>query len=164
MQQTKPTISAYEQYQEAAQKQPPLRNHEIEKRRYLPTLAELIDRLAIVQLKEIHLSEHRDEYRGERALIMHDIDLLLKERAPLDAKDVHAIAVLMAANLTIWNNESKARAGGNDQDHLLKFTHSINGVRSTAKNVLSRNRERQDFKIDCLAESIPSEFGSWKIF
>ena len=44
-------------------------------RKYLPTLAELIDRLSIVQLKEIYIPEHAEEYRAERALIEHDVDL-----------------------------------------------------------------------------------------
>ena len=34
-------------------------------RKYLPTMAELIDRLAIVQLKEVFLPEHKSEYAQE---------------------------------------------------------------------------------------------------
>jgi len=34
-------------------------------RKYLPTLSELIDRLSIVQLKEVFISEHKDEYSQE---------------------------------------------------------------------------------------------------
>jgi hypothetical protein len=71
---------------------------------------------------------------------------------------------LMLANRVIWENESKARDGGDEQDQLLKFTHSINGVRNTAKNVISEAvGERVDHKIDCLAANLPKEFGNWKI-
>ena len=46
-------------------------------RKYLPTLAELVDRLSIVQLKAIFIPENAAAYNEERALIEHDIDLLL---------------------------------------------------------------------------------------
>ena len=48
-------------------------------RRYLPTLAELIDRLSIAQLKEVFISEHKEEYASEISDILHDIDLTLGE-------------------------------------------------------------------------------------
>ena len=34
-------------------------------RKYLPTLAELVDRLSIVQLKEVFITDHKDEYAKE---------------------------------------------------------------------------------------------------
>ena len=34
-------------------------------RKYLPTIAELIDRLSIVQLKEVFIPEHKEEYAKE---------------------------------------------------------------------------------------------------
>jgi hypothetical protein len=34
-------------------------------RKYLPTLSELIDRLSIVQLKEVFISDHKAEYAQE---------------------------------------------------------------------------------------------------
>ena len=79
-------------------------------RKYLPTLAELIDRLSIVQLKAIFIPENAQAYNEERALIEYDIDLLLSGKT-LAAKDVRAIMVVMLANRVIWENESKARAG-----------------------------------------------------
>lgn len=135
-------------------------------RKYLPTLADLVDRLTIVQLKSVFIPDHRAEYLEERALIEYDIDLIL---AGLDrrigAKEIHAIIVIMLANRFIWENESKARAGGNEQDKLLKITHSINGVRATAKNQLSELvGGRKDYKIDALAADLPPEFGNWNVF
>ena len=35
-------------------------------RKYLPTLGELIDRLTIVQLKEVKIPKHKKEYEKER--------------------------------------------------------------------------------------------------
>ena len=34
-------------------------------RKYLPTLSELIDRLSITQLKEVFISDHKEEYSEE---------------------------------------------------------------------------------------------------
>lgn len=133
-------------------------------RKYLPTLAELIDRLSIVQLKAIYLPGQAAAYNEERKLIEHDIDLLLADKK-IDANAVRAIMTIMLANNTIWANESKARQGGDDQDKLLKFTHSINGLRNQAKNIVASGAsERVDLKTDCFAESLVDEFGAWDIF
>jgi len=72
-------------------------------RKYLPTLSELVDRLSIVQLKEVFITEHKEEYRKEIADIVHDIDMILKdENVKLSGKDVRAIVVLSQMNLHIW--------------------------------------------------------------
>ena len=135
-------------------------------RKWLPTLAELLDRLSIVQLKEIFICEHAAEYRAEIAQIEHDIDMLLDaHKDKISAKHLRAIMLVMLANRVIWENESKARLGGDSQDKLLKFTHSINGVRNTAKNIVAEiEGGRLDYKIDCLATGLPPEYGNWDIF
>ena len=48
-------------------------------RKYLPTLAELIDRLSIAQLKEVFIEDHKEEYAQEMEDILHDINLTLFE-------------------------------------------------------------------------------------
>jgi hypothetical protein len=74
-------------------------------RKYLPTLSELIDRLSIVQLKEVFISEHKDEYAKEISDIVHDINLTLKQNdAILTADVIRAIVVLSQMNLHIWHN------------------------------------------------------------
>lgn len=133
-------------------------------RKYLPTLSDLIDRLSIVQLKAVFIAENRDEYVKERALIEHDIDILLADHK-LEALDVRAIMCVMLTNRFIWENESKARAGGDEQDRLLKLTHSVNGSRNTAKNVLAKRAgQRLDLKVDCLSATLPPEYGNWNLF
>ena len=47
-------------------------------RKYLPTLSELIDRLSIIQLKEVFILEHKEEYSKEISNILYDIDLIIK--------------------------------------------------------------------------------------
>lgn len=135
-------------------------------RKYLPTLAELIDRLSIVQLKAIFIPEHTAEYVSERGMIEHDIDLILAGHAgKIGAREIRAILMVMLANRVIWESESKARAGGSEQDRLLKFTHSVNGVRNTAKNRIAEiEGGRRDYKIDCLAADLDPAFGNWNVF
>ena len=86
-------------------------------RKYLPTLSELIDRLSIAQLKEVFISEHREEYAQEIKDILHDIDLLLDD-AKVDAETLRAIVVLSQMNLHIWHNESNYRKGIKDGNNL----------------------------------------------
>ena len=139
-----------------------------EQRKYLPTLAELIDRLSIVLLKAIFIPEHRQEYLIERDLIEHDIDYVLgqkKEIYRVLGRDVRAILMLALTNYCIWQNESKARQGGPEQDKLLKLTHSINGQRNVAKNMIAlRALDRIDLKVDCFAAELEKEFGNWNVF
>jgi len=134
-------------------------------RRYLPTLSDLVDRLTIVQLKAIFIPEHKAAYMAEREAIEHDIDLILADGHALNAAAIHAIMVIMLTNRFIWENESKARAGGNEQDKLLKLTHSINGVRNAAKNQLAAIvGGRKDYKVDCFAADLDKQFGDWNVF
>ena len=136
-------------------------------RKYLPTFAELIDRLSIARLKSIFIPEHADEYENEIADICHDIDLIIKEKnVQLSSRIIHASQMIMLSNRYIWENESKIRAEGNDQsqEKLLRMTHSINGIRNNSKNVINECLgERMDWKIDCLASDLIKEFGNWNI-
>ena len=129
-------------------------------RKYLPTLSELIDRLSIVQLKEVFIPEHKEEYAKEISDILHDIDLTLKEKdVILDSESIRAIVVLSQMNLHIWHNESNYRKGIKDGNNL-ELTHGLNGIRNTAKNKIQETAGgRKDYKIDCLA----AEFKDWEI-
>ena len=128
------------------------------KRKYLPTLSELIDRLSIAQLKEVFIPEHKKEYAQEIQDIMHDIDLALDQRKP-DAEMIRAIIVLAQMNLHIWHNESNYRKGIKDGNNL-ELTHGLNGIRNTAKNMIQEKMGgRKDYKIDCLA----ADFKDWEI-
>ena len=124
-------------------------------RKYLPTISELIDRLSIIQLKEVFIPEHKKEYAEEIKDIVHDLDEL-----GLDGKMIRAIVVLSQMNLHIWHNETKYRAGEGDGN--LGLTHGLNGIRNIAKNKIQENLVeggRKDYKIDCIAE----EFDDWEV-
>ena len=129
-------------------------------RKYLPTLSELVDRLSISQLKEVFITDHKEEYSQEIADIVHDIQLCLDENGgKVTAETIRAIVVLSQMNLHIWHNESNYRKGikdGND----LELTHGLNGIRNTAKNKIQEVvGGRKDYKVDCLA----ADFKDWEI-
>jgi len=129
-------------------------------RKYLPTLAELVDRLSISQLKEVFITEHKTEYSNEIADILHDIQLILEQQdVVLTAETIRAIVVLSQMNLHIWHNESNVR-NGSDGPNALALTHGLNGIRNTAKNKIQEKvGGRKDYKIDCLA----ADFKDWEI-
>ena len=129
-------------------------------RKYLPTLAELIDRLSIAQLKEVKIPEHKTEYAQEIADIVHDIQLCLDSSdKQISGETIRAIVVLAQINTHIWQNESNYRKGIKEGNNL-ELTHGINGIRNTAKNKIQEVvGGRMDYKIDCLA----AEFKDWEI-
>ena len=130
-------------------------------RRYVQTFSELIDRLSIVQLKEVFIPEYKTEYSQEIADIVHDIQLIMDEHpgSSVDAETIRAIIVLAQMNLHIWHNESNYRRGIKDGNNL-ELTHGLNGIRNTSKNKIQEIvGGRKDYKIDCLA----AEFKDWEI-
>ena len=128
-------------------------------RKYLPTLAELIDRLSIAQLKEVFITEHKEEYAQEIKDIVHDIQLCLNEAEEITAESIRAIVVLSQMNLHIWHNETNWRKGIREGNNL-ELTHGLNGIRNTAKNKIQEIvGGRKDYKIDCLA----ADFKDWEI-
>jgi len=129
------------------------------KRKWLPTLNELIDRLSIHQLKEVFIPENKDNYATEIKDMMHDIDLILEEmNGKVNAETIRAIIVLSQMNAHIWYNETKVRNG--DGDGNLHLTHGLNGIRNIAGNKIAECvGGRKDYKVDCLA----SEFKDWEV-
>ena len=131
-------------------------------RKYLPTISELIDRLSIVQLKEVFIPEHKEKYAQEIKDIVHDLDKLGLENEYDYAnlgQLIRAVIVLSQMNLHIWHNESEYRAGKGKGN--LELTHGLNGIRNTAKNKIQDKVEggRKDYKVDCIA----AEFDDWDV-
>ncbi|MHA2279442.1 MAG: hypothetical protein ACXAC5_00925 [Promethearchaeota archaeon] len=133
------------------------------KRKYLPSLVELVDRLSIHQLKEVFIPEHKDKYQREMRDIMDDMNLIIKEdKIELSAELIRAVVVIAQINEHIWYNESKVRSGESQDLGLLKLTHGLNGIRNRTMNYflsLIGDEGRRDWKTDCLA----AEFSDWEI-
>lgn len=136
-------------------------------RQWLPSIADLIDRLSIHQLKEVFIPEFKDKYREEMSQMVNDLDLLCgKKSIILNGKLIRAIIVLAQINEHIWYNESNVRASQETEAKqdlaLLKLTHGLNGIRNQTMNYildLINESERHDYKTDCLA----AEFSHWEI-
>lgn len=132
-------------------------------RKWLPTFADLIDRLSIHQLKEVFIPEHKNKYRDEMNQMVHDLDILCKEyKIQLSGQLIRAIVVLSQINEHIWYNESNVRSGSDQDLHLLRLTHGLNGIRTQTMNYILGcvgSGGRRDYKTDCLA----AEFSHWEI-
>jgi len=132
-------------------------------RKWVPTFSELIDRLAIHQLKEVFLPDKKEIYAKEINDIIHDLDEIIKDRnIKISGELIRCMIILGQINLHIWHNESKARSGKDQDLNLLKLTHGLNGIRNKTQNLISSivgPEERLDWKTDCLAE----EFKDWEI-
>ena len=115
------------------------------KRRWLPTLGELIDRLSIHQLKEVFIPKNKDNYANEIDDMVYDINLIIKENnANIDGEFIRAVIVLSQMNAHIWYNESQVRKGERGSDNLM-LTHGLNGIRNTAVNkIMERVGGRKD--------------------
>jgi hypothetical protein len=132
----------------------------MKERKFLPTLSELIDRLSIVQLKEVKIPEHKAEYAQEISDIVHDIQLIMNEKdVVITAELLRAVIVCAQMNAHIWYNETNVRSGVSGPS-MLALTHGINGIRNTAKNKIQEVvGGRRDYKIDCIA----ADFKDWEV-
>ena len=133
-------------------------------RKYLHEIGEITDRLSILQIKELLLKENRQQFADEIQLILHDLDLMLKEKGiNISAETIRAIIVLAQANLHIWHSESAARKGDlNSSSNNLIFTHQENGVRVRTRNRIQKAfGGREDPKSDCLAAEFNHMEPSW---
>ena len=125
-------------------------------RKYLPTIAQLFDRLAIVNLKSIKIPENKKEYEKEAHEIIND----LEELTAIDGNLLRAIQINQLINELMWTNESEARKGSSEQNHLLQLTHSLNSIRNQAMNVISGcMNERKDLKLDIIDAKLTKKYG-----
>jgi len=106
-------------------------------RKYVVPFAELVDRLAVDQIKEVLFDEGKASYAAEMEILQHDIDLLITERGiPLTAKLLRIIVALSQLNLHIWLLKDRMQVESDKYDELLKLAHQLNGIRNRMKNLL----------------------------
>jgi hypothetical protein len=133
-----------------------------ESRHFLPSLSELMDRLAVDQIKEIAFRGEAPAIREEMKRIEHDIDLIIREKnIKLDARLIRVIIALAQLNLHIWNNKDTMEGHRISEPdrymELLKLSHQLNGIRNQLKNhllVISGDKDaasvRSNFNTDGL--------------
>lgn len=106
-------------------------------RKFLMPLAELIERLIIDQIKEVKIPAKRESLATEFAILYHDIDLILKQRAISATAEILAISTnLVVINYEIWSLKDNMTAGIGDYAAQLKLAHQLNGIRNQLKNKL----------------------------
>ena len=108
----------------------------MENRKYLPTLNELIDRLSIHQLKEVFIPENKDNYAKEMKDMVHDIELILKE------KDGKIIVLFFGYShcpdicpTTLLDISRAINHLGNDADRIQPIFISVDYKRDTPKSL-----------------------------
>jgi hypothetical protein len=130
------------------------------KRKYFPTMGEIIDRLVITQLKELLIKEHRQEYTNEINDILNDINISISD-IEIDADFIRNIIILTIINREIWLNEANCRQGIKEGNDLMK-SHGLNSIRNKAKNKIQEKiGGRKDYKLDnveAYPEWIPSGY------
>ncbi len=132
-------------------------------RKHKLKLGELFDRLTILQLKEVKIPEMKAEAAQEISDILHDINMILtnaQKKEMITAEWIRLIIILAQFNTHIWYNESEARKGNKDGNVLL-LTHSINGIRVKARNMIEKIIDPKiigEIKIDCLAAEFSEQW------
>ena len=106
-------------------------------RKYLPNIAELVNRLAIDQIKEALTFNQREAVAAEIAALEHDIDLLLGD-VKLTARFVRKVILLAQINLHIWHHKDEMQRHLRDDgySHHLNRAHQWNGIRNQIANSL----------------------------
>jgi hypothetical protein len=128
-------------------------------RKYHLEVGELLDRLTILQLKEVKVPETKEQVQQEIEEIVHDINCIItNSHKQITAQFLRDLIILAQFNAHIWYNESEARKGNKD-GNLLLLTHSINGIRVEARNRLQRLFDgRIEKKVDCLAAEFKEQW------
>jgi hypothetical protein len=127
-------------------------------RKCLPTFADLLDELTIVQIKQVMLPEGRASFTERLDSLSHDLDLLIKKHdIKLSSKLIRIIVVLAQMNLHIWHNKEKLHANEPEYDRHLKLSHQLNGIRNQMKNLMleeagesSHSTRKSNFNADGL--------------
>ena len=130
-------------------------------RLFLPPLAELLDRLTVIQIKQALLGDKKKEFANEMQKISHDMDLIIEENdIRLTSKIIRIIVLISQMNLHIWKNKDLMQENlENDEEYLrlLKLAHQLNGIRNRMKNQLldiegtkDESQKKSNFETDNL--------------
>jgi len=103
----------------------------------LVPFSELLDRLTILQIKEILVSESRTSFSEEMRRLIQDINLTIEEKGGrLTARFIRLIIVLAQINLHIWHAKDIMMSEPDRFEECMKLAHQLNGIRNQVKNIL----------------------------
>ena len=116
-------------------------------RQIRPSVAELIDRLTIDQVKQVFDREGTASVSDEMASIESDLDYLLPNGLGVDDSTfVRLIVALAQINLQIWFAKDAMQTKPDSRLGSMKSAHQLNGVRNRIKNriLALEQRDLQD--------------------
>ena len=130
-------------------------------REFLLSLAELIDRMTITQIKTVRISEGKEDFLKELRSLRSDIDDIISEKGiKLTGEVLQSVIILSQLNLHIWINKDEMQKVIDREDEylkLLKYAHQLNGYRNNIKNSLlklegaiDQSQVRSNFEVDGL--------------
>jgi hypothetical protein len=130
-------------------------------RQFLPTFAELLDRMTVTQIKLSLIENGKEDFKDELRKISHDLNNIIEAKSISLNSDLILIFINLAQlNLHIWNNKDKMQENLDNQEtylQLLKISHQLNGFRNQLKNKLlavegitDKSQLRSNFETDGL--------------
>ena len=130
-------------------------------RQFLPTFAELLDRMTVTQIKLSLIENGKEDFKDELRKISHDLNNIIEAKnIPLNSDLILTVINLAQLNLHIWNNKDKMQENLDNQEtylQLLKISHQLNGFRNQLKNKLlavegitDKSQLRSNFETDGL--------------
>ena len=110
---------------------------ESEGRQYLPSFAELVDRLTVDQIKEVLAPSGAGSIADEIKTLENDMDMIIGEQdVTVSARMLRKVIVLAQINLHIWHNKDQMQTEPDRYAELLTMAHQLNGIRNRIKNSL----------------------------
>lgn len=105
-------------------------------RKFVLPAAELIDRLAVDQIKEMLFDDNKSITK-EIQNLSDDLEHIIGEKEVVfTTRLLRIIVALSQINVHIWYLKDKMQEDEERYDELLKLAHQINGVRNRLKNLL----------------------------
>ncbi len=110
---------------------------ESEGRQYLPSFAELVDRLTVDQIKEVLAPSSGGSVADEIKTLENDMDMIIGEQdVTLNARMLRKVIIIAQINLHIWHNKDEMQEDPERYSELLTMAHQLNGIRNRIKNSL----------------------------
>ena len=106
--------------------------------RYIyPSMSELIDRLTVVQLKEVLVPKGKESFGREIRRIENELDMIFSHAGKtLSSRFIRLVIALAQINLHIWKEKERMTHDESRFDQHLKLSHQLNGLRNQLKNEL----------------------------
>lgn len=102
-----------------------------------PSLAELMDCLTVVQIKEVLDIRNSVRYGETISRITYDLDQIFSEiEIEIDVNFIRLIIALSQINLHIWKNKDIMLDEPDRFNECMKLAHQLNGLRNQIKNTI----------------------------